>query len=670
MSYRKIPELLAPAGSYSAFVSAISSGADAVYMGGAEHNARIGAKNFTNDELARAINEAHTLDRKIYITLNTLVSDRELLSVLDSVEQLLTMGADAFIVQDLGLLSAIHSAFPDAELHASTQCITHSLDGVLTLAKMGVKRAVVARELDRDSLEYICKNSPIEIEAFVHGALCVCHSGACLFSSLVGGRSGNRGECAQPCRLPYRLKGCDLNEPLSLSDLTLSEHLTELAEMGVASLKIEGRMKSPDYVGSVVKIFRELIDMGRNADKKDVERLERIFSRGGFTDGYYTKKLGKKMYGVRSSEDKANTKSIEKQSFVLPKASINAKLSVTKEGAELTLVSGNRVSVAKSLPPDIAISRPIDEAFAREQISKLGQTCYELNEFSFTTDGDYILPKSALNALRREALDGLLAMGKPTRLELDEIKAEKEKDYQRYVVFAPHRRVEKRELVSLSGLADRIYLPLFSNNFTDGVGVALPVIVKDVERAEVKAELERLYRLGVRHAYAESIGVARLAMELGFSVIGGTRINAYNSHTLDALEKLGFDGVVLSSELNAAQRRDLIKPLPVGEVIYGRAPLMIMENCIMNLRDGCRDCSDFKSCRKSAELIDRKGVSFPVFPEYFHRCQIYNSVATYNAERVTRGASFGVVFITDENAEHTLNNLLNGVLPKEYTRKG
>ena len=203
MTNKKLPELLAPAGSYSAFVAAVSSGADAVYMGGARHNARIGAKNFTEEELKRAIGEAHLYNKKVYMTVNTLVTDRELPEVLDYVNELLTLGADALIVQDLGLISAIREVFPTAEIHASTQCVTHSLDGVKKLADMGVSRAVTARELDRENLALICRESPIEIEAFVHGALCVCHSGAWLFSSIVGGRSGNRGECAQPCRLPY-----------------------------------------------------------------------------------------------------------------------------------------------------------------------------------------------------------------------------------------------------------------------------------------------------------------------------------------------------------------------------------------------------------------------------------------------------------------------------------
>ncbi len=664
MTNNKKPELLAPAGTYAAFIAAICSGADAVYMGGARHNARIGAKNFTEDELSRAIDEAHFLGKKVYITLNTLVTDRELSEVFDYTEALLTMGADALIVQDLGLIKSLSVAFPEAELHASTQCITHSLDGINALAEMGVKRAVIARELDKNNIQYLCQKSPVEIEAFVHGALCVCHSGACLFSSLVGGRSGNRGECAQPCRLPYKVKGYDSEYPLSLCDLSLSNHLTDLVEAGVSSLKIEGRMKSDVYVGGVVGIFRELLDMGRNADKKDIERLAKIFSRGGFTDGYYTGKLGNKMYGVRSAEDKGATKQIESQAFSLPKIPLDAKMSITSDGAVLTLTACNKTSYAKSNPPDIALNKPIDQAFAKEQISKLGNTVFELRQFDFSSDGNYILPKSALNAMRREALEGLASHKKPLRNSIVTPEKKNPRKYEKYVVLAPHRTEEH-----IPKGVDRVYFPLFKvpSKITDKTGVALPIIIKDSEKEEVANELIKLRESGVKYAYAESLGSAKLALSLGFLVIGGTRINAYNSQTLKALADMGFEGAVLSCELTSPIKRDMIKALPTGEVIWGRAPLMIMENCIMNLRDSCRECNDFKACRKHTVLVDRKGISFPVYPEYFHRCQIYNSVITYNADKISSDASFGIVYVTDEKS---IEEAVVGNMPKEYTRKG
>lgn len=663
MTNFKKPELLAPAGSYPAFVAAISAGADAVYMGGASHNARIGAKNFTDEELERAVREAHFYGKKVYITLNTLLSDRELEGVLDRARALTEIGADAFIVQDLGLIRAMRQTLPDAEIHASTQCITHSSDGVRELARMGVKRAVIAREISRDDLAEVCKGSPIEIEAFVHGALCVCHSGACLFSSLVGGRSGNRGECAQPCRLPYSVKGYGNSYPLSLTDLTLSQHLCELCDMGVTSLKIEGRMKSEDYVGGVVSIFRYLIDSGRDADSGEVERLAEIFSRGGFTDGYYKRTLGAEMFSVRSKEDKEATRAVEKKEYSLPKLPLDASLDINEKGAALKVSAAGRTATARLGAPDIAVNRPIDEAYAKEQISKLGQTVFELRRFDFSCNGSYIIPKSALNALRREALDGLSEGRRVEAVPLETPKAQPRRRYEKYAVLAPHRR--DREVKGF----DRVYYPLFAvpEVVTDRVGVALPIIIWDSQRAEVTAQLISLRERGVKYAYAESLGSLKTAVDLGFLVIAGTRINAYNSHTLNALAASGAEGVVLSSELTPPMKRDIVKSLPVGETVYGRAPLMIMENCVMGCRDKCRDTNDFKECRKHTELVDRMGISFPVYPEYFHRCQIYNSRITYNADRPTSGMSFGIYFITDEKSPE---EALLERIPRDHTRKG
>ena len=301
-------ELLAPAGSYEALVAAVENGADAVYFGTSLFNARMMAKNFSREDVANAVTYCHERGVLCYVTMNTAITDRQMKDALNQVQFLYEAGVDALIVADLGLASEIHKSLPDFPIHASTQCSAHNVDAVRFLSELGFSRAVVARELDKENLSTICQQSPIEIEAFVHGALCVSQSGQCLFSSFIGGRSGNRGECAQPCRMSYNGKF-----PLSLKDLSLAEHITELVAMGVASLKIEGRMKSPDYVGRVVRIFRRLLDEERNATKDEMASLAEIFSRSGFTDGYYTKKIGPSMLGVRTERDLAATRRAEKQ---------------------------------------------------------------------------------------------------------------------------------------------------------------------------------------------------------------------------------------------------------------------------------------------------------------------------------------------------------------------
>lgn len=294
----KKPELLAPAGSMEALIRAVNAGADAVYFGTTQLNARMMAKNFTRDEVREAVAYCHQRGVLCHVTMNTAVTDRSMKDAMGQVDFLYQAGVDALIVADLGLAAEIRKSFPDFPLHASTQCSAHNTDAVRFLAEQGFSRVVVARELDKDNLASLCRNAPIEIEAFVHGALCVSQSGQCLLSSFIGGRSGNRGECAQPCRMVYNGR-----YPLSLKDLSLAGHITELCEMGVASLKIEGRMKSPDYVGRVVSVFRRLLDEERNATEEEMRYLAEVFSRSGFTDGYFTKTLTPQMLGIRSQQN-------------------------------------------------------------------------------------------------------------------------------------------------------------------------------------------------------------------------------------------------------------------------------------------------------------------------------------------------------------------------------
>lgn len=304
-----LPELLAPCGSAEALNAAILAGADAVYLGGSSFNARINARNFTNEELDRAVKTAHNAGVRVYVTLNTLIYEREYSDVMKYVGYLYSIGVDALITADLGLSVKIAKEYPDFPLHASTQAGAHSAEAGKILQKLGFSRMVTARELSLENIRTAVNESPIEIEAFIHGALCVCHSGQCLMSSVIGGRSGNRGECAQPCRMQY-----NGSYPLSLKDSCLAGHITDIISSGVASLKIEGRMKSPSYVYGVTSAYRRLLDERRNATPKEMEKLAALFSRDGFTDGYFTHRIGKGMNGIRTDDDKKSTKNV-KQSF-------------------------------------------------------------------------------------------------------------------------------------------------------------------------------------------------------------------------------------------------------------------------------------------------------------------------------------------------------------------
>lgn len=294
------PELLAPCGSPEALRAAVAAGADAVYLGGEQFNARLGAKNFGEVALAEGISYCHERGVKVYITLNTQIYDRKMDAAVRFAARMYELGADALIITDLGLISLLRELVPGLPLHASTQLMGGNAAAARFAARLGMERMVCARELCRKDITALCEQSPIEIEAFVHGAICASQSGGCLFSSMIGERSGNRGECAQPCRLPY-----NGSYPLSIKDMCLASHMRELTRTGVASLKIEGRMKGSDYVRGVISVYRALIDEGRDANGKELAQLAAVFSRSGFTDGYFTGKLDGKMTGVRTDADKA-----------------------------------------------------------------------------------------------------------------------------------------------------------------------------------------------------------------------------------------------------------------------------------------------------------------------------------------------------------------------------
>ena len=480
---RKRPELLCPAGSPAAFDAAIDAGADAIYIGGSAFNARINAKNFTPDEMREAIARAHAYGAKVYIAANTLVYDKEMTAFLRSAEEAYLAGADAFIVADLGAAAQLRKYIPEVELHASTQLSGHSLSAALELQKLGFSRMVLARELSREDIAHFTKNSPIEAEVFVHGALCVCHSGQCLFSSVVGGRSGNRGECAQPCRLPYKTDKQNAY-PLSLKDLSLAAHVKELSDMGVASFKIEGRMKSPEYVRETAAIWRRLIDEDRSADRYELEELARIFSRGGYTDGYYERKIGSNMLGVRSEEDKRISRELPE--FTGIKRKIPISLSVRfKRGEAISLTAGPSGITVTGDTPEEARTAPFDEAALKKSLTKFGGTPFEVESFSAELDEGLMLPVSKLNALRRALTEKLTKSDESPRTVGDLPERAKPNG----------RRVAKRTALFLNPTAitpstreffDIIYQPLESFDGTTD-GVLFPAVIFDTQLEKARA---------------------------------------------------------------------------------------------------------------------------------------------------------------------------------------
>ena len=376
-------ELLAPAGSPESVIAAVQSGADAVYMGFGDFNARRGAENFSQEEFAKAVRYCRIRGCKVYVTLNTLVGDRELSDAAGMARMASDLGADGIIIQDLGLIRVIREAVPDIPLHASTQMSVHNLAGVEACAQLGLTRAVLARELSYEQIAFIAKHAPIETEVFVHGALCFCHSGQCYMSSLIGRRSGNRGMCAQPCRMQYSMGGRMDDYPLSLKDNCLVDKLQMLEDAGVTCAKIEGRMKRPEYTAAVTEVYSKVIKERRAPTQPEYEQLERAFSREGFTQGYFNGEIGPDMFGTRQERSREQEKffnAVRKQYADSEVRRVPVDFyAVIREGQPVQAAvadrDGHRAVVTGGVPPK-AERRGVTEQNIRDQMYKTGGTPY------------------------------------------------------------------------------------------------------------------------------------------------------------------------------------------------------------------------------------------------------------------------------------------------------
>lgn len=398
-------ELLAPAGNLEIFKGVIESGADAVYVGGSMFGARAYANNFTEDELLEAIDFAHLRGVKVYLTVNTLIKNSEFSKLYDYLLVYYKRGLDAVIVQDIGVVKAIHEYFPSMEIHTSTQMTVTGADGVRFLSQFGVTRVVMAREVSLAEMKRIHEETGMELEAFVHGALCYSYSGQCLFSSILGGRSGNRGRCAQPCRLPYTVEGKKDEYILSLKDMCGIKALDKLHDAGVYSLKIEGRMKQLEYACGVVKYYRSYIDSKKPVSDADYDRIKALGNRCGFTDRYYFDHNGSDMvtYVKPNFVSNAAEPSPEKR-----KLSIEGEL-VLREGepGSLTVKRGDVTYKASIEPVSAALKAPLDKKAAIDRINKTGDTDFEFSHIKAQIGENVFVPNGALNKLRRDAISGL-----------------------------------------------------------------------------------------------------------------------------------------------------------------------------------------------------------------------------------------------------------------------
>ena len=632
---QSLPELLCPAGSPEALDAAIEGGADAVYLGGTAFNARMNAHNFGGDALRSAVLRAHSYGVKVYLTLNTLVGDREIPAALAATEEAANAGVDALIVADLGIASAIHRTFPALELHASTQASSHNSLSAEKLKEIGFSRIVIARETPAADLFQTVKSSPLEIEMFIHGALCVSHSGQCLFSSLVGGRSGNRGECAQPCRLPFACKKGGNAYPLSLKDLSLAAHVPALIESGVASLKIEGRMKAPEYVRDTARIWRRLLDERRAATPDEMRELAAIFSRDGFTDGYYKERIDSKMLGVRSEDNKSASRTLAPFVGITRKIPLHFAVRMKEnEPITLTVSNQNRSVCVEGDVPQAALTAPLSAEHLERNLSKLGGTPYSIGSFTVEMDDGLMLPVSRLNDLRRRAITAWEADFAPRKIEKMPYVMQKSQHVCQKTRSARFYSTEQITPFARE-FFDCIYLPLGKETAqTDGV--VLPPVIFERDLKTVAEMLSNAAAKGVRYALVGNIGHVEIIKQAGLIPVGDFRLNVTNCETVCTLEKMGIDFVILSPELTLPQARDIKGDTSL--IVYGRIPLMTVEKCVIKEIANCDTCA-----QNAAVLTDRRGVRFPVLREWEHRNVIYNSLPTSMSDRQDQLTKAGIV---------------------------
>jgi len=621
-------ELLAPAGSMEALRAAVQNGANAVYLGCGSFNARQSAKNFTPEALAEAVKYCHVRGVQVHLTLNTLVSDREMEDLRELVRHASHCGVDAFIVQDLGVVQVCRQMAPHIPIHGSTQMTVHSLPGVLLCAAMGIKRVVLSRELSREEIRYICAQSPIEIEVFAHGALCMCYSGQCYMSSVIGGRSGNRGRCAQPCRQSYGYTHWQDKYPLSLKDNCLVDYLRELEEMGVASIKLEGRMKRPEYVATVTAVYRKALDEGTVTPAMK-ELLHTAFNRQGFTAGYYLGKVDASMLGIREEtpEDPKFLQAARSsyEAGETPLVDVWFRGELTRAGSSLTVTDPEgRVCKVEGPRPEIAQNFALTGELLAQRVAKTGGTPYRCVEVRTNVEPGLIIPASAINAMRRDVLNQLTAL----RARHPEEPVRRPKVLPAY----PNPKglpgltiqVSSREQLTpklLNSECTMLYVPLhvFASSprlarsliQRGKVAAVLPRIVHDKELPLLQSQLTELRDMGLKDVLVGNLGLLIPARELGFRLHGDFGLNIFNTASMAVLRNLEFASATASFEMTLPQIRDLGKAVNTEIIAYGRLPLMVLEHCVIRNRTGKCSCNTVAQ----PKLTDKTGAEFPIIKD-------------------------------------------------------
>ena len=666
---KKMPEILAPAGGPEQLTAAVRSGADAVYLGTSVLNARRGAKNFTDEEFFEAVKYCHAYGVKVYVTMNTLVSDTELEDVRNGLRMIAKCGADAVIVQDLAVAALVRSCCPSLPLHASTQMSIHNVSGAKALERMGFRRIVTARELTLHEIKAIADSVSCEIETFVHGAHCMSVSGMCYLSALLGSRSGNRGLCAQPCRLDV------VNEhgrhfALSLKDMSLFRHIELMQKAGVTSFKIEGRMKRPEYVAAAVNACKAAL----NGEEYDLDTLRNVFSRSGFTDGYLTGRRTVSMFGYRTKEDVTAMQTVFGQLAGLYRAerqSVPVQAAFSMEAdkpCSLTLTDGSNTVTAEGDVPQAAMNRPLDREYAYRSLSKLGGTPFYMTDFTCTAEDGLMLPASALNALRRDASQKLYDLRAAPKAHPFYEQPAPDRD-----VLEPAAKTALRlhfqneeqifdfpdgcEIVLPAKVIDRN--PALIDRYGSSLMAAIPTLVWQEDEQEMLAMLTRLAEKGLSDAVCDNIGAVEMCRQLDMTPHGGTGLNIFNSESLTRYGVLGLCDACLSFECSDKQLFNMQSEIPTGILVYGRLPLMQFRACPVRGENGCAGCNGRQKLR------DRKEVEFTVLCSDKKYSTLYNNLPLYLGDARLPKTDFVSFLFTTETKEEC-KEALEAYLYKKY----
>ena len=677
-------EILAPVGSEEMLHAAVFSGADAVYLGFSGFNARTGAGNFDADSLKEAVRFCHARGVKVHVALNTTVYGGELASLRDAIRAVAASGADAVICQDLAVATLIGKIAPQLPRHGSTQMSVHTLQGALELKELGFTRVVLARELSLPEVEQITRHCGIETECFVHGALCMCVSGQCYMSAFLGGRSGNRGSCAGPCRLPFEANALPEGKPgrlhhLSLKDNSVIDKLDQLQAIGVASAKIEGRLRTPEYVAAAVSACLA----GREGRAYDRDLLKNAFSRSGFTSGYLDGKIDGTMFGVRSEADAELTKKTlpalrELYRRERSRVPVRMKLEIEEGGEKLTVTDadGNKAFAYGDFEPQPARADPTESL--KRSLAKTGGTPFAAENIEVEMDeGPWFVPGSTVNELRREALDALLKKREVLRpwpvqdVELEPLPQR---------TLPPHRtlraRFERWDQVpeqALSGV-EYLILPIAQadrvpREWRGKTLLELPRIMFGKLEEDTARRVAATQDAGF--AGYEVSNIAHLRLCRGLPMSGGFGLNVTNQVAAQFYADNGLGSVLIlpetkDSDISTIAPTHAGKPVPTGVLVYGHMPLMVTRACPLQ---NIHDCAH---CDKTGVLTDRKAKKFPV------RCgmgvrTIYNPVPIYMGDKPgALTVDYGVAYFTLESREEAaaiLDNLrVHAPFEGDFTR--